>query len=78
MQNYTFQNNSKEKRVKYCVYKKFYDFGKYELIAMTLDLTRVENLINKKFKEDLTSVITKVGDSYYEDNYLVKAEYFNY
>lgn len=76
MRTCTFHNNVKEKRVKYCVYKRFYN--KYELIAMTIDLSRVESLIGFKFKEKLDDVISNVGDCYIEDDYMIKAENFIY
>mgnify|MGYP003294245105 CR=1 FL=1 len=77
MQNYIFQNNKNIKRIKYCVYKEN-EYGKYALIAMTMNLNRVEALINFKFSVNLEDIICKVGDYYLQDGYLVKAEYFKY
>ena len=75
MLNYISHKNN-ENRIKYCVYR--VSCGKAELIAMTANLSRIEALIGFNFSVKLSEVILTFGDSYFEKNYLIKAEHFIY
>ena len=70
-------HNEKNKRIKYCVYK-INNSGKYELVAMTLDLARIESLMGIKLDINLKEVIRNPGDYYFHDIYLIRAEYFKF
>lgn len=65
-------------RIKYCIYRLDDNHRKCTLIAMTLDLKRVELLIGLKINVNLEEEIKKVGDKYIIGNYLIAAESFKY
>lgn len=73
MLNFTSHNN---KRIKYCVYR--CTGRSYELIAMTLDLKRVESLVGIKLTANIEDFIKEIGDVFTQGDYLIKAESFKY